>query len=49
MHIISSHFVSSEDVALFSQPLGKLVVLLASPYPWLTPTVIMFSSVYIIM
>ena len=34
---------------MFSQPLGRLVVLLASPYPWLAPAVIMLSSVYIIM
>ena len=47
MHIISSHVVSSGDVALFSQ--GRLVVLLASPYPWLASAVIMLSSVYIIM
>ena len=46
MHMVSSHVVSSGDVALFSQP---LVVLLASPYPWLAPAVIMLSSVYIIM
>ena len=36
-------------VALFSQPLGRLVVLLAPPYPWLAPAEIMLSSVYIIM
>ena len=47
MHIISSHVVSSGDVALFSQ--GRLVVLLASPYPWLASAVIMLSSVYIII
>ena len=49
VHVVSSHVVSSGDVALFSQPLGRLVVLLASPYPWLAPAVIMLSSVYIIM
>ena len=49
MHIVSSHVVSSGDVALFSQLLGKLVVLLAFPYPWLAPAVIMLSSMYIIM
>ena len=27
-----------------NQPLGKLVVLLASPYPWLAPAEIMSSS-----
>ena len=36
-------------VALLSQPLSRLVVLLASPYPCLAPAVIMLSSVYIIM
>ena len=49
VHIVSSHVVSSGDVALFSQPLGRLVVLLASPYPWLAPAVIMLFYVYIIM
>ena len=49
MQVVSSCVVSSGDVALFSQPLGRLVVLLASPYPWTAPTVIMLSSVYIIM